>query len=80
MYLGLIAAALGSLMIYQTWTTLAYAVFAPFVLFRARREEIALALEFGEMWREYCRRVPAFFPRLNKRGLPVERKDVHLDN
>jgi len=51
MYLGLIATALGSLMLYQTWTTLAYAVFAPFVLFRARREEIALALEFGEMWR-----------------------------
>jgi len=68
MYLGLIAAALGSLLLYQTWTALAYAVFAPFVLFRARREEQALAAEFGEEWQDYCRRVPAFFPRLRKRG------------
>ncbi len=68
MYIGLIAAALGSLLLYQTWTALAYAVFAPFVLFRARREEHALAAEFGEDWQEYCRRVPAFIPRLRKRG------------
>ncbi len=68
MYLGLIAAALGSLLLYQTWTALAYAVFAPFVLLRARREEQALAAEFGEEWQDYCRRVPAFFPRWRKRG------------
>jgi protein-S-isoprenylcysteine O-methyltransferase Ste14 len=68
MYLGLIAAALGSLLLYQTWTALVYAVFAPFVLFRARREEQALAAEFGEDWQNYCRRVPAFFPRMRKRG------------
>jgi protein-S-isoprenylcysteine O-methyltransferase Ste14 len=66
MYLGLIAAALGSLLLYQTWTALAYAVFAPLVLLRARREEAALAAEFGEQWREYCRRVPTFFPRLRR--------------
>jgi protein-S-isoprenylcysteine O-methyltransferase Ste14 len=66
MYLGLISAALGSLLLYQTWTALAYALFAPFVLLRARREELALSAEFGEQWREYCRRVPAFFPRLGR--------------
>jgi len=66
MYLGLISAALGSLLLYQTWTALAYALFAPFVLLRARREELALAAEFGEQWREYCRRVPAFFPRFGR--------------
>lgn len=66
MYLGLIAAALGSLLLYQTWTTLAYAAFAPFVLLRARREEAALAAEFGERWQAYCQRVPAFLPRLFK--------------
>jgi hypothetical protein len=27
----------------------------------------ALAAEFGEQWQAYCRRVPAFFPRLIKR-------------
>ncbi len=68
MYLGLVTAALGSLLLYQTWTALAYAAFAPFVLLRARREELALSAEFGEQWQEYCRRVPALFPRLRRRG------------
>ena len=63
MYLGLVVAALGSLFLYHTWTTLAYAIFAPFVLMRARREELALAAEFGQEWEDYCRRVPAFVPR-----------------
>ena len=63
MYLGLVVAALGSLFLYHTWTTLAYAIFAPFVLLRARREEIALAAEFRQEWNDYCRRVPAFIPR-----------------
>lgn len=63
MYLGLVVAALGSLFLYYTWITLAYAIFAPFVLLRARREELALAAEFGQEWNDYCRRVPAFVPR-----------------
>lgn len=67
MYLGLIVASLGSLMLYQTWTTLAFVLFTPFVLRRARQEEIALAGEFGEEWQEYCNRVPAFFPQLKGR-------------
>jgi protein-S-isoprenylcysteine O-methyltransferase Ste14 len=66
MYLGLVTAALGSLLLYQTWTALAFAIFAPFVLFRARREEAALSAEFGEQWQDYCHRVPAFFPRLKQ--------------
>ena len=66
MYLGLIAAAVGSLLIYQTWTTAIFTFFAPFVLLRARREEQALAAEFGEQWQAYCRRVPALLPRLRK--------------
>jgi protein-S-isoprenylcysteine O-methyltransferase Ste14 len=69
MYLGLVVAALGSLLLYQTWTALAYALFAPFVLRRAWREEAALAVEFGERWQEYCQRVPAFLPRLKGRGI-----------
>ncbi len=64
MYVGLIVAALGALLVYSTWTTLFFACFAPFVLVRARREEMALSAEFGEQWIEYCRRVPAFFPKL----------------
>lgn len=68
MYLGLVVAALGSLLLYQTWTSLAFAFFAPFVLRRARHEEIALGGEFGEEWLQYCRNVPAFFPRLRGRS------------
>jgi protein-S-isoprenylcysteine O-methyltransferase Ste14 len=64
MYFGLILAALGSLLIYLTWTTLAFVVFAPFVLLRARREEQVLAVEFGLEWQQYCKHVPAFLPRL----------------
>jgi protein-S-isoprenylcysteine O-methyltransferase Ste14 len=67
MYTGIFLAALGSLLIYPTWTTLLFACFAPMITFRARREEAALAAEFGGQWQEYCRRVPAFFPRLIKR-------------
>jgi len=36
-YLGLIAAAVGSLLLYQTWTTVAFSVFAPSLILRARR-------------------------------------------
>ncbi len=68
MYLGLIAAAPGSLLLYQTWTALAYALFAPFVLRRAHREEQVLAAEFGEEWQEYCNRVPGFFPHLRRKS------------
>ncbi len=68
MYLGLVLSAAGSLLIYTTWTSLLFACFAPFVLFRARREEQALAAEFGEQWKEYCNRVPRFIPFVKKRG------------
>ncbi len=66
MYAGLILAALGSLLLYFTWTSLYFACFAPLMFFRARREEAALSAEFGEQWQDYCKRVPAFFPRLIK--------------
>lgn len=66
MYIGLILASIGSLLIYHTWTTLMFVFIAPGLFFRARREEAALAMEFGEQWQEYCQRVPAFLPRLRK--------------
>jgi protein-S-isoprenylcysteine O-methyltransferase Ste14 len=66
MYAGLILAALGSLLLYFTWTTLYFACFAPFLMMRARREELVLAAEFGEKWTDYCKRVPAFIPRFKK--------------
>ena len=66
MYSGLILAAWGALLLYSTWTTMYFACFAPLMIFRARREAAALSAEFGEQWIEYCKRVPAFFPRLRK--------------
>ncbi|MDP2990753.1 MAG: isoprenylcysteine carboxylmethyltransferase family protein [Kiritimatiellota bacterium] len=65
-YSGIVLAAFGALLIYSTWTTLVFACFAPLISVRARHEEAALAAEFGERWQEYCRRVPAFFPRLRR--------------
>jgi protein-S-isoprenylcysteine O-methyltransferase Ste14 len=63
MYAGLIACAVGAVLIYLTWTTILFICFAPLTLIRSRREETALAAEFGEQWQKYCRRVPRFFPR-----------------
>ena len=66
MYVGLILAAVGSLLIYLTWTTLFFACFASFVTLRVQGEERALAAEFGEQWVAYCKEVPAFIPRLKR--------------
>jgi protein-S-isoprenylcysteine O-methyltransferase Ste14 len=66
MYAGLIVASIGALLIYMTWTTVYFALFAPLTLFRAKREEHALAEEFGDQWVDYCRRVPMILPRLRK--------------
>ena len=66
MYVGLAFAAWGALLIYFTWTTMYFAIFAPMLALRAFREEQALAAEFGEQWGEYCKRVSAFIPRLRK--------------
>jgi protein-S-isoprenylcysteine O-methyltransferase Ste14 len=66
MYVGLLVAALGGVLVYRTWTPVFIALnFVGFV-FRARREEQALAAEFGEEWTAYCRRVPAWVPRLRE--------------
>lgn len=66
MYSGLILAAFGSVWLFFTWTTLIYAIFAPLILLRAHREELALAAEFGDTWQAYCTRTPAFVPRLRR--------------
>jgi protein-S-isoprenylcysteine O-methyltransferase Ste14 len=67
MYLGVLAAALGGLLIYRTWTALF--VIATFLsLFRrAQREERVLAAEFDEQWQEYCQQVPGWIPRISER-------------
>jgi len=66
MYCGLILSAAGSLLIFSTWTTVYFVFFAPLMFVRAWREEMALSAEFGDEWQEYCKCVPAFFPRFGK--------------
>ena len=68
MYFGLILAAIGSLLLYQTWTTVFLIVCALSVIRRALREEEVLAKTFGAEWAEYCQRVPMILPRLFKSG------------
>jgi protein-S-isoprenylcysteine O-methyltransferase Ste14 len=64
MYAAVILAGLGGLLLYRTWAMLFFAVSMFGLVFRARREERAMEAEFGEAWRAYAERVPAFLPRL----------------
>jgi protein-S-isoprenylcysteine O-methyltransferase Ste14 len=64
MYLGVILAACGALLIYQTVAMVFYAPMSVVVIFRARQEEKVLAAEFREEWIEYSSRVPKWLPRI----------------
>ncbi len=65
MYFGLVLASAGGLLLYRTWTLIFLFTNALTVLFvRGRREEQALAAEFGTRWDEYSRTVPFVVPRL----------------
>ena len=66
MYLAVMIAALGSLLLYRTWATLAFAILMLGLVVRARREERVLAQEFGQQWQEYAARVPAWLPRMRR--------------
>lgn len=70
MYLAVLLAAWGSLLLYQTWASLGFAVMMLGLVVRARREERVLEDEFGERWREYAGRVPAWIPRLRRTRPP----------
>jgi protein-S-isoprenylcysteine O-methyltransferase Ste14 len=63
-YAGLILASAGGCFIYRTWMPLFTLVAFLGLVVRARREEQALAAEFGEEWEAYCQRVPAWIPRI----------------
>ncbi len=68
MYLAVMAAAMGSLLLYRTWATLGFAAIMFGLVVRARREERVLAQEFGPEWQTYASQVPAWLPRLRGRG------------
>ena len=64
MYLGVIIASAGGILIYRTWTLVFITVAFLGLALRARREEQASAAEFGQQWKEYCQRVPGWIPRI----------------
>jgi protein-S-isoprenylcysteine O-methyltransferase Ste14 len=62
MYLAVIIAGIGGLLLYRTWAMLLFAAAMFGLTVRARREERALAAEFGADWEAYRRCVPAWLP------------------
>jgi protein-S-isoprenylcysteine O-methyltransferase Ste14 len=71
MYLAVIVAGVGGLMIYRTWAMAVFAVTMFGLVRRALREEHALTAEFGPEWEAYCRRVPGWLPRIGRRAAPL---------
>lgn len=65
MYLSVILAGWGGLLLYRTWMMLIFAVIMLGLIVRARKEEAALAQAFGAEWETYQRQVSAWFPNLN---------------
>lgn len=63
LYLAGQLAEMGALLIFRNWTMAIVALNAPALILRARREEEALAAEFGQQWEEYRQRVPMLLPR-----------------
>jgi protein-S-isoprenylcysteine O-methyltransferase Ste14 len=67
MYLAVIFSFFGAFLIYRTWTLAIYAFSMLGLVVRARREESALSIQFGEAWEEYRQRVPGWFPWFRRR-------------
>src|SRR5512136_500180 len=65
-YVGIIAATLGGLLIYRTWSLVFALTFFGLVI-RTRQEEQVLAAEFGQQWADYCQQVPGWIPHFRKR-------------
>ena len=64
MYLGVLLAAIGALLMFRTWAMMVFAPMSLVVVGRAGREEKLLEEEFGDEWRSYVAKVPKWFPRL----------------
>ena len=75
MYFGLFLAAGGGLMVYRTWTLVFMSVSLAGALFKAHKEEMLLAAEFGAAWERYAAEVPPWIPRLIRRNKEVSYVD-----
>lgn len=67
MYLAVSLTAIGGLLLFKTWAMGFIALSCTALVFQARREEQALERVFGEAWRRYRSRVPAWFPQSRAR-------------
>jgi len=68
LYSGLQIAAVGGSLIYRNWTFVFLVVNFSGLFIRARREEQALAAEFGKEWEMYAGQVPVWNPRFRRKG------------
>jgi len=64
MYLAVILVGWSGLLLYRTWTMLFFAIIMLGLIFRARKEEQALAQVFGRQREIYQKHVPGWFPRM----------------
>jgi protein-S-isoprenylcysteine O-methyltransferase Ste14 len=64
MYVGVLLAAVGALLIFRTWAMLVFSPMSLVVIGRAESEEKLLEQEFGDQWKSYASKVPKWFPRL----------------
>ena len=67
MYLVVILAASGALLIFRTWAMVLFSVLSLGVILRAWREERLLGEEFGEEWENYKQQVSGWLPGFRKR-------------
>ncbi len=68
MYLGVLTAVVGALLIFRTWAMVLFASSSFVVIIRARREDELLSQEFGNEWLEYRKRVPGWIPNFRRRN------------
>lgn len=67
MYLAVILACWGGLLLYRTWTMAIFAFMMFGLFYRGLKEEEALAQAFGSEWEVYKSKVPGWLPRLKRK-------------
>jgi protein-S-isoprenylcysteine O-methyltransferase Ste14 len=68
MYLGVILASIGILLLFWTWTGLVLSITMFGLTVRARREERLLADQFGPEWQIFASRTPMWIPGARSRN------------